>query len=1146
MRSRGFWLLLVVAVGVLAWWLLRDSRPAPATVKDEETDAVGPPEAPTLRGTPPEENEEPAVRRALSYPAGHARIDVEVVDVHGRPLAGVPLALHVQLRAFVSSHESGAAVTLLEAPPKAARPAVARGVSDANGRLSFENLDPVPGYRVKATPDPPYSLAGRDVVASARPGTWVRLVLGTGSPLHLRVVDAEGKGRRGTIELSIVTPENPYLQGWRSGPRGTDGAGLLSLRAAPHGLHEARVTVPGYAERTRVPVRVPAKGEVALRLSFESGAMVFGTVRDAKREPVEGARVLVRCGGYWHENVPSLVRMVTTGADGRYRFTGLPRGQLVGMECVASGFVRPQPFEFRRVLAPEATVQIDIDLQRGSYVRGRVLTVEDEPVPDAYVETTVHSGRGGTAYQLKVKAAEDGTYALGPLPLGRGVATPKARGYHVLGDDASGGRNRPPGQHYDFTEAGGELRADLRMVPGAPVTGRVVDTHGKPVAGATVYLIGPKKLWAAYATVNKVGTDASGAFRFPGLPPVDSFTVRVMSGHARLNAQIERGKANEIVLPASASVAGRVVWPGQPPDVSWFVTVSPAEGRNRRISVLGAEGSFEVNGLPAGRTTLRVLDGFKRTSGTAYDAVLRPGQRVTGVELRPETLLTIEGTVVGEDGRPKAGHEVGMSAADGAARGFTTRTDVEGRFRLGLIPEGTYTVSAEGVSEPATARAGTTGVRLVVDQVKPLLSGTVLLPDGTPLPRGTLRVLMSREANTISWHGTGVSAGSFQYECPPGTESIEVAMGDAFDASGRPVSVRPYSATVSVAKPVTIRLEAARSISGVVVTERGVGVPGVRLMSWATSGRRQPGRTPNLNVVSDSEGRFELVGLEDDVSVHVRVREAPAGFAPPAPVDVGPKETSVRIVLRGGGGTVAGRVEDGEGKPIAGVYVRGKFDDAQVEATSRSDGGFELKGVPLRVRGVVEALPQYGDHPYQPATVEGVEAGQRDVVIRLGMGHVVEGVIGGSSVEGLEIAFFVGAKRKKVAKADASGAFRIGLAETAAGTLVVIDTRNNRYAVLDGVVPPQKGIALSLQAGLSIAGRVEAGKAAEPLVVFAVGGVARAHVSVATDGSFKVSGLPPGRYDLLVLAPRSRGGPRATQKGVEAGATDVRIELTQK
>lgn len=1144
MRSKGLWLLLVVVVGVLAWWLMRDPRPAPSGASEEEADTAAPTEAATLHGVSGAAEEEPAVRVTPAYPSGHARIDVEVVDVDGRPLAGVPVALHVRVRAFVSGHEAGAAVALLDEPPGAARSPVARGVSDAEGRLSFENLDPARDYRVLATPRPPYTVAGRDTVASARPGSWVRLVLGTGGPLRLRIVGAEGRGRGGTVELRLDAPESPYLQGWSSGPRATDPAGLLSLPAVPHGLHEARVTVPGYAERTRVPVRVPAEGEVALRLSFEPGATVFGTVWDAERTPVGGARVLARCGGYRHENIPSLLRVATTGADGRYRFTGLPPGRLVGMECVAEGFVRPQPFESRRVLVAGVDVQLDFYLERGSYVRGRVLTVEDKPVPDAYVETTVHTGLGGVAYQLKVKAAEDGTYALGPLPLGKGVATPKARGYHVLGDDASGGRNKPPGQHFDFTEAGGELLADLRMVPGTPVTGRVVDSRGKGVGGASVRLIGPSAVWAAYGPAfDEVGTDGTGAFRFLGLPPMGSFFVRVMSGSAQVNAEIQPGGKNSIVLPEGASVSGRVMWPAKPPGVTWYVTVSPAEGRNRRIRVLGAEGRFEVDGLPAGRTTLRVLDGFKEASGTGYDAVLAAGQRVMGVELRPEPLLTIEGNVVGEGGQPKAGYEVGVSAADGAAHAFTTRTDAEGRFRLGPLPEGTYTVSADGVSESATAPAGTEDVRLVVDQVKPLLSGTVLLPDGSPLPRGTLRVLMSREGNKTSWYGTGVSAGSFQRELPPGTESIEINMGDAFDAAGRPVSVRPYAATVPVGKPVTIRLKAARSISGIVVTERGVGVPGVRLMSWATS---HPGRPPNPNVVSDSEGRFALVGWEDGVTVQVRVREAPAGYAPPAPVDVGPKATSVRIVLRGGGGTVAGRVEDAEGKPIAGVYVKGRFGDAQAEATSGSDGRFELQGVPLRVRGVVEALPQYGDHPYQPATLEGVEAGQRDIVVRLGMGHVVEGVIGGSDVEGLEIAFFVGAKRKKVAKADAKGAFRISLAETAAGTLVVIDTKRNRYAVLEGVVPPRKGIAVSLQAGQTISGRVADKKAAEPLVVFAAGGVARAQVSVAADGSFKLSGLPPGKYDLHVIAPRSGGGARATQQGVEAGSTDVVIELPQK
>jgi hypothetical protein len=86
----------------------------------------------------------------------------------------------------------------------------------------------------------------------------------------------------------------------------------------------------------------------------------------------------------------------------------------------------------------------------------------------------------------------------------------------------------------------------------------------------------------------------------------------------------------------------------------------------------------------------------------------------------------------------------------------------------------------------------------------------------------------------------------------------------------------------------------------------------------------------------------------------------------------------------------------------------------------------------------------------------------------------------------------------------------------------------------------------SLQQGQTISGRIEGGKAGEPLVVLAVGGVARAHVAVEADGSFKLSGLPPGTYDLLVYTPQSDGGTRARREGVRAGSSDVRIELAQK
>jgi hypothetical protein len=194
----------------------------------------------------------------------------------------------------------------------------------------------------------------------------------------------------------------------------------------------------------------------------------------------------------------------------------------------------------------------------------------------------------------------------------------------------------------------------------------------------------------------------------------------------------------------------------------------------------------------------------------------------------------------------------------------------------------------------------------------------------------------------------------------------------------------------------------------------------------------------------------------------------------------------------------------------------------------------------------VEALPQYGDHPYQPATIEGVEAGQRGIVLRLGTGQVVEGVVGGPDVEGLEIAFYVATKRMKAAKVGADGAFRISLAEAVAGTLVVVDSKHNRYAVVDGVVPPQSGLAVSLQTGQTISGRVVAGAAEEPLVVFAVDGVVRAYASARADGSFSLSGLPAGTYELRVYAQQSGGGTRAERSGVKAGSTDVVIELPPK
>src|SRR5687767_122815 len=76
-------------------------------------------------------------------------------------------------------------------------------------------------------------------------------------------------------------------------------------------------------------------------------------------------------------------------------------------------------------------------------------------------------------------------------------------------------------------------------------------------------------------------------------------------------------------------------------------------------------------------------------TGGGSSAGTDEGPRVTEIEVN-ETAGGIEGTVVDEQIQPLVGATVGIKET-----GATTTTDEGGRFALGGLPEGTYTVLAQ-------------------------------------------------------------------------------------------------------------------------------------------------------------------------------------------------------------------------------------------------------------------------------------------------------------------------------------------------------------------------------------------------------------------------------------------------------------------
>jgi hypothetical protein len=253
-------------------------------------------------------------------------------------------------------------------------------------------------------------------------------------------------------------------------------------------------------------------------------------------------------------------------------------------------------------------------------------------------------------------------------------------------------------------------------------------------------------------------SDATGAFTLRNAPP----------GKFKLTAKTKDGRKGEIAIAVAgvdhsglvvpitrrASIAGRVIDTNGKPVADVEVVADPEEdkprtlisfGRGRNDATSGADGSFKVVGLDAGKYDVRA-----RTRGD-WSSYIRKGERdkkklivelaegqdKTGVTLTVEARDgVIRGVVMGADNKPAADSWViarsepdkdkkivvpeGMEGRFGFMyESDPVLTNAEGRFTIDKLKTGKYTVIAEGPrgssrgEKPGVATGDSTTVQLL-------------------------------------------------------------------------------------------------------------------------------------------------------------------------------------------------------------------------------------------------------------------------------------------------------------------------------------------------------------------------------------------------------------------------------------------------
>ena len=466
-----------------------------------------------------------------------------VVDEAGKPIAGA----HVVLQVVKKYSDSGQRVDISFESTQ----------TDGNGKWTY--------YGVPAECDEirigvwSYLHLGKDAIfaiedfkdkAALKAGS-AKLTLLKGTPIHIKVVDADGNPLSGA---TVAYGESGGAVNVVPSPR-ANGDGRVELGVLPGSFVVLTAMAPGHApEQKQVSVE---KAEQELEFELKEAKPLTGKVVDADGKPIPGVTLRI---GNWRDTRPFRDVKMTTGADGAFTWIEAPN-DLLYVDVARKGKNELQML-----------MKVGVD--------NRV--VLDGPTTLAGTVVDAESGKPIEAFTV-VKGVMEGDGHEG------GNQPSDIRWERIIGNGGQGKNGAFESSHVGYEqrwkvriEAKGYLPADsdtiprdskrheftFRLVKGKSISGEVVDADGKPVKQAKVMLLLQRS--RAQVLNNRPDgrepnrtTGADGKFEFD--PQNEQYGVAVFAdeGYA-LATREEMEKSEKMVLTKWATIEGDVVVGTQP------------------------------------------------------------------------------------------------------------------------------------------------------------------------------------------------------------------------------------------------------------------------------------------------------------------------------------------------------------------------------------------------------------------------------------------------------------------------------------------------------------------------------------------------------------------------------------------------------
>lgn len=249
------------------------------------------------------------------------------------------------------------------------------------------------------------------------PTEWTDLWIPTGEPIEIVlqptasisgwVLDAEGQGVTGALvsvepaQASARKSKNPIVPNSDPGLHAITGeGGRFSLQAATPGRLSLAVRAGGFLNSRLSDLELsPGETLDGLEITLQRGAEISGVVRDLTGQPVANVLVTVEPTAFTR----------TTG-EGRFELTGLEPG-LRSVVAKDDGGRRAE----QEVAVSAGNTELELILEGGTEVAGRVRTPTGEPVPAADVTLLDPSSQRPS---LAAETDAAGRFVLAAVPRG--------------------------------------------------------------------------------------------------------------------------------------------------------------------------------------------------------------------------------------------------------------------------------------------------------------------------------------------------------------------------------------------------------------------------------------------------------------------------------------------------------------------------------------------------------------------------------------------------------------------------------------------------------------------------------------------------------------------------------------------------------